>query len=112
MHEGKKFLDRWMELPSVNVSRTVYHGSASFKGNMAKKLLKLSNNFAKFVDQEMDSKTADKAAPYLAALSQFDLVVEACFGQDLDPNYTNLITEFMLTYRSLNITIPLQVIYI
>ena len=79
---------------------------------MAKKLLKLSNNFAKFVDQELDSQTADKAAPYLAALSQFDLVVEACFGQDLDPNYTNLITEFMLTYRSLNITIPLQVIYI
>lgn len=107
--EGKEFLDRWMEQPSINISRTVYHGSASFKGNMAKKLLKLSTNLTKFVDQELDIQDAGKAAPFLKALSQFNLVVDACFGQELDSNYTTLIREFMMTYRSLGISVPLKV---
>lgn len=107
--DGKNFMDRWMVQPSVNVSRTVYHGSASFKGNMAKKLLKLSNNLSKFVDHELDEETVAKATPFMSALFQFNLVVEACFGQDLDPCYPQLINDFMVTYRALGITIPLKV---
>ena len=36
--EGLNFLDEWMAEPGVNVSRTVYHGSASFIGNQAERL--------------------------------------------------------------------------
>ena len=35
--DGKNFMDCWMVQPSVNVSHTVYHGSAKFKGNMERK---------------------------------------------------------------------------
>ena len=110
--EGKAFIDSWFTQPSVNISRTVYHGSASFKGNMARKLLKLSGSLAEFTKKELDSETLAKASPFIKALSQFGAVVEACFGQTLDPNYTNLIKDFMLTYRSLQISIPLKVIII
>ena len=110
--EGKKFLDSWMEQPTVNVSRTrtVYHGSASFKGNMGRKLIKLSGNLGEYVKTMLDPETAGKAEPYVKALSQFNLVVDACFGQDLSPIYVNLIKEFMVTYRSLGISIPLKVV--
>ena len=79
--EGKEFLNRWMEQLSVNISPTVYHGSASFKGNMAKKLLKLTINLTKFVDQELDSQAASKAEPFLVALTYFNLIVDACLDR-------------------------------
>ena len=68
------------QLPSVNLSRTVYHGSASFTENMDNKLLKLSPNLSKFCEQELDLQTAAKAPPFLTALSQFDLIVDACLA--------------------------------
>ena len=36
------------------------------------------------------------------------MVKDACFGQTLDPNYEALISQFMTTYRSLPISIPLK----
>ena len=36
-------------------------------------------------------------------------VVESCFGQDLIPGYATDIEQFMATYRSLKISIPLKV---
>ena len=45
--EGPAFMDQWMADPGVNVARTVWHGSASFIGNMAEKLLSKVNNLKK-----------------------------------------------------------------
>ena len=61
------------------------------------------------VKEELDVDTQDKAAPYLIAFYQFDLIVEACFGQDLDLTYKTKIEDFMKTYRSLGISVPLKV---
>ena len=48
--EGKKFMDQWMADPGVNVSRTVWHGSSSFVGNMAELLLsKVQNLVGKMI---------------------------------------------------------------
>ena len=40
--EGTEFMNKWME--SVNVSQTVYHGNASFVGDIAKLLLKTDSH--------------------------------------------------------------------
>ena len=37
--EGVSFMNQWMKEPGINVIRTVYHGSASFIGNQAERLL-------------------------------------------------------------------------
>ena len=102
-------MDTWMVQPSVYVSRSVYHRSALFKGNMAKKLIRMSENLAEYVEKMVDRDTALKAEPFILAFSQFNQVVDACFGSDLDPDYTTLIQDFMRTYRNLQISIPLKV---
>ena len=81
-------------------------------GNMARNLLKLSGSLAEFFKKKLDSQTLTKAFSFIKALSQFGAVVEACFGQTIDPNYTSLIKNFILAYRSLQISIPLKVILI
>lgn len=108
--EGHSFMNQWMELPSVSVQRCVYRGQAGFVGNEAMKLLrKAPKSLAEKVKTELGSDTADKAAPYIIAFHQLHQVVEACFGQDLDSSYTTKIKDFMKTYRSLGISIPLKV---
>ena len=49
------------------------------------------------------------AGKFILALKQFSSVKDACFGQYLDiQNYENYIKQFMTTYRSLPISIPLK----
>ena len=110
--EGKNFLDEWMATPGINVSRTVYHGSASFIGNMAQKLLKKVDHLLVKLEQTLSQDRFVLAKVYVKAFKQFDLVVESCFGQTLTPRYSDLIKSFMTTYRSLNISIPLKVNYL
>ena len=50
--------------------------------------MKLSGSLAEFTKKELDCETLTKASPFIKSLSQFGAVVEACFGQTLDPNYT------------------------
>ena len=76
---------------------------------MSRKLIKLSSNLAEYIRETVDIETATKAEPYVKALSQFDQVVEACFGAELKSNFSSLIKDFMKTYHSLNISIPLKV---
>ena len=97
--------------PRVNVARTVWHGSASFIGNMAEKLLSKVNNLEKKLHQYLAHRPEclEVAKSYIQALKQFDAVVHSCFGQTLTEDYSDLIKEFMATYRSLGISIPLKV---
>ena len=109
--EGKKFMDEWMASPSVNVCRTVYHGSANFVGDMARKLLKKVANM-KVTVNKLDPEIIAKAAPYLVTLQKFETVRNACFGQLVEQNYGDTIRQFSDSYRSLGISITLKVKYI
>ena len=108
--EGKEFMDNWFSSPGVNVSRTVWHGSASFIGNMAELILKRISLLEGRVREQLEGERLTTAMSYINAFSQFDKVVKSCFGQTLNPGYTELIKDFMVTYRSLNISVPLKVI--
>ena len=65
--EGKTFLDEWMSSPSVNVSRTVYHGSASFVGNMAHKFIKKIDSLANKVRETLTAESLKVAESYILA---------------------------------------------
>ena len=108
---GKKFMDDWMASPSVNVSRTVYQGSANFVGDMAKLLLK-KIDYLEMAISKLDSVIVDKAASFINAFKQFEAVRKACFGQYVEQGYAERIKEFSVTYRSLGISIPLKVIHL
>ena len=105
---GKKFLDDWMASPLVNVARTVYHGSANFVGDMAKLLLKKVGHLEEAISM-LEDGTIIKAAPFIKAFKQFEEVRKACFGQHVEKDYALKIKVFMVTYRSLEISIPLKV---
>ena len=109
--EGVHFMNEWMADPGVNVCRTVWHGSASFVGNMAELLLARLDHLAARLREYLVSRPEHlaQAEIYVRALKQLNSVVHSCFGQDLQPDYTTLIADFMVTYRSLEISIPLKV---
>ena len=45
---------------------------------------------------------------YMKAFKELHTVVESCFGQTLDPAYSQHISAFMQTYRSLGISVTLK----
>ena len=105
--EGTEFMNNWME--SVNVSRTVYHGSASFVGDMAKLLLLKTDSLAQRAKDTLDTEIYHKVVPFVKTLEQFNLVRETCFGQELLPGCKDAVKEFSKQYRSLGISIPPKV---
>ena len=110
--EGKIFMDNWMSEPGVNVSRTVWHGSASFIGHMAELLIEKADLLLMRLRQYLALRP-DKLAVaevYVKAMKEFNQVRHSCFGQTLSADYVSLIKQFMVTYRSLKISIPLKVI--
>ena len=106
--EGKQFIDTWMASPTVNVCKTVYHGSANFVGDMAKKLLKKLDNLRMEVNK-LEPEIVEKATPYIDTLEKLEAVRMCCFGQLVVEGYTNKIKEFSTAYRRLDISIPLKV---
>ena len=108
--DGRAFMDSWFEEPGIDVSRTCYHGKASFIGNEARKLLRKADRLEERLYQALAG--TDKiplAQLYMKALKEFDRVTHSCFGQKLDLNYATYIQEFMSTYRSLGISVTLKV---
>jgi hypothetical protein len=98
--EGLNFMDEWMAERGVNVSRTVYHGSASFIGNQAERLLAKADLLQlKLRNSNLNPDKLALAEMYVKALKQFDKVVHSCFGQTLKPGYKLAIQQFMVTYR-------------
>ena len=107
--EGKDYLDTWMASPGINVSRTVYHGSANFVGNMVQKFLSKLENLEFKVRQDLSPAKLLVSNTYMEAFKLLRAVVKSCFGQTLSPGYSALIKDFSTHYRSLNISIPLKV---
>ena len=108
--EGREFMEAWMASPTVNVCKTVYHGSASFVGDMAKKLLQKLSSLEREVIK-LDPEIVMKASPYIKTLESLESVRVACFGQLVAEGYADKIKEFSVSYRSLSISIPLKVEY-
>ena len=107
--EGVRYIDKWMESPGINITRTVYHGSASFVGNMALKFLTKVEDLEARMQEDLSRDKFDVAEKYMQAFKKFRAVVKGCFGQTLSPDYPQLIEDFMIQYRSLDISIPLKV---
>ena len=108
--EGAAFFDTWFEEPGINIQRTVYHGQASFIGNMAQKILKKVDSLeAKLTPALAGTDKAELGQLFMKALRQFGIVVNNCFGQSLDPLFEDSIKEFMTTYRSLGVSLPLKI---
>ena len=110
--EGQIFMDKWMAEPGVNVSRTVYMGSANFIGNMAELLLERADSLLIRIRQYLALRP-DKllvAEKFVQAMNEFNDVRKSCFGQTLSDDYISCIEKFMGTYRSLEISIPLKVL--
>ena len=72
--EGVKWMDDWMATPGVNVSRTVYHGSASFVGNQARRLLKKLDSLEVKLEGALQGERLDLAKVFMKALRQFEQV--------------------------------------
>ena len=106
--EGQKFMESWMSSPSVNVRKTVYHGQANFVGNMAKLLLKKLDSLRMAVNKQ-DEQVVIKAEPFIQTLEKLEAVRQACFGQLVEAGYSEKISIFSSSYRSLGISIPLKV---
>ena len=104
---GVSVLSDWME--SVNVAKTVYHGSCSFVGDMAKRFLKNLDSLSSTVESYLDCETRDKILPFIRALAKLNIVREMCFGQTLKDGYKEAVEDFSITYRGLNISFPLKV---
>ena len=86
--EGASFMNEWMANPGVNVCRTVWHGSASFVGNMAELVLARVDHLVATLREYLANRPEHltQADNYVRALRQLDSVVHSCFGQDLQPN--------------------------
>lgn len=97
-HMFAKFEDQilvWTK--QCNVTREVTRGGSGFNGNSCKMLL-----------TKLDSLRAMcpiGCLPYIKALDDFRLVVKSCFGEVLDPNFSNHIENFQESYMDLGISI-------
>ena len=72
--EGVKWMDDWMAEPGVNVSRTVYHGSASFVGNQARRLLSKLDSLEVKLEGALQGERIAMAKIFIKALRQFEQV--------------------------------------
>ena len=55
------------------------------------------------------TKIGEKTADVVRTLENFNNVVVACFGQELDPNFKTTIADSEQSYRSLGITVTPKV---
>ena len=78
---------------------------------MAAKLLEKSDSLLIKLREYLRLRPAKLAIAerFVQAMQEFNAVRHSCFGQELSPNYTDLIQKFMVTYRSLEISIPVKV---
>ena len=74
---------------------------------MAKLLLKKVGHLEEAISM-LDNVTTIKAAPFIKAFKQFEEVRKACFGQQVEKDYAPKIKVFMITYHSLEISVPLN----
>lgn len=86
---------------SCYAQREITHGSPAFKGNSCKKLL---DNI-----DILRGKQNLALLKYVKAFDDFKKVVSACFGKDLDQNYTECIEDFKESYLSLGVSVTPKV---
>lgn len=86
---------------SCNVKREITHGGTAFNGNSCKILL-----------NKIDVLRATcpiGCLKFVRTLTDFDRVVKACFGIELDPNYKLYINNFKKSYLDLGVSVTPKV---
>ena len=104
--DGDLFINTFMK--KNNISWCSYQ-PGTFEGNQARKLLKLSSKLLSETEGSPSTTIGEKTADVARTLANFNKVVEACFGQDLDPGFRSTIKEFEKSYRSLGISVTPKV---
>lgn len=82
---------------SCNVEKSITHAGAGFNGNACKKLL-----------EKLDVLRANSpigCLKFVETLDRFHLVVKACFGQTLDPNFEKHINDFKTSFLELEVSV-------
>ena len=103
---GADFMYTWMK--SEDIFRSFHNGTPSFRGNMGRKLLLRCSSLVEALKEKLGEKAAI-ALPFVCTLQFFNLVVDRCFGQYVQPSYEEAIHDFMKCYRSLGISVTLKV---
>ena len=104
--EGNLFINNFMK--AHNISWSSYQ-PGTFEGNQARKLLKLSTELLSETEGVPSTEIGEKTADVARTLVKFNKVVEACFGQDLDPSFRTTIKDYEKSYRSLGISVTPKV---
>ena len=84
-----------------NVKKEDYHGG-QFAGNESRKLLKN-------VDKLKALHPPTSVTKFITAFRSFDVVVEACYGKDLNPDFQRRIVAFAMDYLKLGISVTPKV---
>ena len=105
---GRKFMDDYLKKSEVALVRKSYQGAHSLEGNQSRSFLKKIPILEDHLKTQ-STQVVKNGLPYLAAFRAFDKVVSGCFGLDLDPEYTNYITNFEEAYSALGISITPKV---
>lgn len=108
--EGREYILNWER--SVNVYRQAFHGSTSYNGNNAEKLLDNADSLEKDLQEALlgEDDKLQLAMKFVQTLKDFRAVVHSCFGMRLlDPEYETYINNFSASYRALNISVTVKV---
>ena len=99
---GRNFVDKILK--EISVHRSEHHGLYSFEGNQARKLLKKIGGMMVSA-RRLHRKAKSRVKEIIGVMEAFDLVVERCFGIQLNGDYEEAIRNFSVKYRALNISV-------
>lgn len=103
--EGEEVISQFIK--DQNISWCAYR-PGTFEGNQARKFLKFSNKLVEPA-KNLPEPSQQKAVAFVNTIMQFNSVVIACFGQELQPNFKEEIIQFEALYRELSISVTPKV---
>ena len=104
---GQKFVDSFMT--DHNIKWCAYQPN-SFEGNQAKKMLDHSSDLKLAARElELEAEEKEKVLGFCSTLEEFKKVIDAAFGQKLDPSFRESIASFSSSYRQLGISVTPKV---
>ena len=95
-------------MKSNNITWCAYY-PGTFKGNQARKFLRLSKKLLSEAEGLPTAKIGERTADIIKTLVKFDQVVVACFCQELDPDFRACIEDFEKFYWRLGISVTPKV---
>ena len=105
---GQEFVDSFMR--THNIKWCLYQPN-SFEGNQAKKMIDHSSDLKLAARElpQLEAEEKEKVLGFCSTLEEFKKVVDAAFGQKLDPSFRESIASFSASYRQLGISVTPKV---